>query len=143
MTWFDVIKGGSKTRLKSEIIKESIKKIVDEKGYFQSRADREEFIQNYKDAIRKMMERHMFRSPEYRELKGHLSGATAKLKGQRPAAMINNYAKTMYKYNLTTKNVEGQKYKMSGLYKFINEGGSIFFKDANEYRKFIDKFIKK
>ena len=141
MTWFDVIKRGIK--LKPEIIKESIKKIVDERGYFQATADREEFIQNYNDAIRKLMKRHMFRSPEYKELQGHLTGANAKLKGRRPSAIINNYAKTMYKYSLTTKNIEGQKYKMRGLLTFINNGGNIYFKDANEYRKFIDKFIKK
>lgn len=141
MTWFDVIKKGA--GLKPEIIKESIKKIVDKKGYFQSWADRNEFVQNYKDAIKEMMKKHMFRSPEYGELKGHLSRANAKLKGRRPTTIINNYAKTMYKHNLTAKNVEGQKSKMRGLHKFINDGGSIFFKDLNEYRKFIDKFIKK
>jgi len=141
MTWFDVIKRG--TRLKPEIIKESIKKIVDKKGYFQITADREEFVQNYEDAIENLMKKHMFRSPEYQELKGHLIGARAKLKGRRPTNIINNYAKTMYKYNLTTKNVEGQKFKMSGLYSFINNGGNIFFKDSNEYRKFIDKYIQK
>ena len=85
----------------------------------------------------------MFSSPEYKELYGHLRGATAKLKGIRPNVIINNYAKSMYKHNLTTNNLEGQKYKMSGLYKFINEGGSIFFKDRNEYEKFVNKFIKK
>ena len=141
MTWFDVIKRGAK--LKPEIIKESIKKIVDKKGYFQSLADREEFIQNYKDAIKEMMKRHMFRSPELKELRGHLQTATAKLKGRRPSTIINNYAKTMYKHNLTAKNVEGQTNKKSGLYTFINTRGSIYFKDRNEYEKFLNKFIKK
>ena len=141
MTWFDVIKRG--VRLKPEIIKESIKKIVDKKGYFQSMTDREELIENYKDAIKKIMEKHMYRSPEYRELKGHLHGATIKLKGQRPTNMLNNYARKMYKYNLTRKGVEGQRNKKSGLYSFINTGGNIFFKDRNEYEKFLNKFIKK
>ena len=89
-----------------------------------------------------MMKGHMFRSPEYRELKAHLHGATIKLKGKRPSVMINNYAKTMYKHNLTTKNIE-RNLKYRGLSRFIKNGGNIFFKDVNEYRNFLDKFNKK
>lgn len=140
MSWFDVIK--ARAKLKPEIIKESIKKIVDRQGYFQFLNDKEEFIQNYSDAYQKIMDKYMYNSKEAQNLRAQLRSAKVKLSGHI-TPQINNYAKGMYKHNITQNNIEGEKFRMSGLYMFIKRGGSIFFKDRNEYEKFVDKFIKK